>query len=57
MKAFKQIAVISIGITKRLHWPFTDPETLTGNHEEQLDALRVIRDQIRDKLTGWLKTL
>jgi len=57
MKAFKQIAVISIGITKRLHWPFKDPETLTGNHEEQLDALRVIRDQIRDKLTGWLKTL
>ena len=45
------------GITKRLHWPFTDPETLTGTHEEQLDALRVIRDQIRDKLTGWLKTL
>jgi len=44
------------GITKRLHWPFTDPETLTGTHEEQLDALRVIRDQIRDKLTGWLKT-
>ena len=45
------------GITKRLTWPFTDPETLTGNHKEQLDALRVIRDQIRDKLTGWLKTI
>jgi arsenate reductase len=45
------------GITKWLHWPFTDPETLAGTHEEQLDALRVIRDQIRDKLTGWLKTL
>jgi len=45
------------GITQRLHWPFTDPEALTGSQEEKLTALRVIRDQIREKLTGWLKTL
>lgn len=45
------------GITKRLHWPFTDPEALTGSHEEKLTALRVIRDQIREKISGWLKTL
>jgi arsenate reductase len=45
------------GITKRLHWPFTDPEALTGTHEEKLAALRAIRDQIREKLTGWLKKL
>lgn len=45
------------GITRRLHWPFTDPEALTGPHEEKLAALRAIRDQIREKLTAWLKTL
>lgn len=45
------------GITKRLHWPFKDPETLTGIHEEKLEALRSIRDQIREKLIDWLKTL
>jgi len=45
------------GITQRLHWPFTDPEALTGSQEEKLAALRAIRDQIREKLTGWLKTL
>jgi arsenate reductase len=43
------------GITKRLHWPFRDPETLTGTHAEKLEALRGIRDQIRDKLIDWLK--
>lgn len=43
------------GITKRLHWPFRDPETLTGTQAEKLEALRGIRDQIRDKLIDWLK--
>jgi arsenate reductase len=44
------------GITKRLYWPFKDPETLTGKHEEKLEALRAIRDQIREKVIDWLKT-
>ena len=34
------------GITKRFQWPFKDPETLTGTHEEKLEALRGMRDQI-----------
>jgi len=45
------------GITKRLHWPFMDPEALTGNHEEKLEDLRGIRDQIREKVIDWFKTL
>ena len=28
------------GITKRFHWPFKDPEELTGTREEKLEALR-----------------
>jgi arsenate reductase len=45
------------GITKRFHWPFMDPEALTGTHEEKLEALRGIRDQIREKVNDWFKTL
>lgn len=45
------------GITKRLHWPFKDPESLTGTHDEKLAALRAIRDRIKEKISGWLTTL
>jgi arsenate reductase len=45
------------GITKRLHWPFQDPEELNGTHAEKLEALRRIRNQIREKVVGWVKTL
>lgn len=44
------------GITKRLHWPFKDPEELTGTHEEKLESLRIIRNQIREKISEWYKT-
>lgn len=45
------------GITKRFHWPFMDPEALTGNHEEKLAALRKIREQIYQKVSDWVKTI
>jgi len=45
------------GITQRMHWPFADPEALTGSREAKLAMLRGIRDQIRAKLIDWLKTL
>ncbi len=44
------------GITKRFHWPFPDPEDLTGTHDEKLDALRKIRDQVKAKVEDWVKT-
>lgn len=34
---------------QRLHWPFPDPSKATGTHEEKLDYVRPIRDQIRVK--------
>ena len=45
------------GITKRFHWPFKDPEDLTGTHAEKLADLRQIRDQIQEKVEGWAKTV
>jgi arsenate reductase len=44
------------GITKRFHWPFTDPEDLSGTHDEKLADLRKIRDQIREKVADWVQT-
>ena len=44
------------GITKRLHWPFKDPEDLKGTHAEKLEDLRKIRDQIREKVANLVQT-
>ncbi|MDR3580417.1 MAG: arsenate reductase ArsC [Oryzomonas sp.] len=35
------------GITQRLHWSFADPSALEGAHEEKLEAVRRIRDEIQ----------
>ncbi len=42
------------GHAKRLHWGFPDPRVLGGSHEEKLKGIRIIRDQIRAKIEGWL---
>ena len=41
------------GVTKRLHWSFPDPAALTGGHQERLDGVRKIRDQIRARIEMW----
>ena len=40
------------GITQRLHWPFPDPATIDGPHEEKLAAAREIRDAIKARLVA-----
>jgi arsenate reductase len=45
------------GARERLHWFFDDPSATTGSREEKLKVFRRVRDEIRDKITGWLKTL
>ena len=42
------------GHAKRLHLGFPDPSGLRGSHEEKLKGIRIIRDQIRAKIEGWL---
>jgi len=34
------------GIALRLHWPFADPSTFTGNDEQIMAQVREVRDQI-----------
>ena len=41
------------GPDNRLHWSFPDPSTVAGTPEEKLVAVRVIRDQIRQKIEEW----
>ena len=38
------------GITKRWHFPFPDPAKATGTHEEKLEQVRKIRDDIKNWL-------
>ena len=45
------------GITKRLHWSFEDPSSFTGTHQEKLSKTREVRDQIRDKVKEFIRTL
>lgn len=38
------------GIQRRENWPFPDPEKAIGSHEEKLNQVRKIRDDIKSKL-------
>jgi len=42
------------GKIQRLHWGFPDPSAATGTDEQRLVVFRRIRDQIGDRLKGWL---
>ena len=41
------------GVTRRLHWSFPDPSTLSGTPEQRLVGTRKIRDQIRACIEMW----
>ena len=43
------------GPIQRLHWPFDGPSQVTGTREEKLIAVRAIRDQIKDKILGFVR--
>lgn len=43
------------GITKRLHWSFEDPSGFTGTHDEKLEKTRKVRDQIKERVSNWVR--
>ena len=43
------------GSVQRLHWSFPDPSRAIGTEEQRLAAFRRVRDQIRERLTDWLR--
>ena len=44
------------GSSKRLHWGFTDPSKFEGTLEHKLTKTRTVREEIRQRIEGWLKT-
>lgn len=43
------------GVVTRLHWPLEDPAKATGTDTERLAVFRRIRDEIGDRVRGFLK--
>lgn len=45
------------GVGRREFWPFPDPAAFEGDEEEKLAYSRQVRDQIRERVMGWLDSL
>lgn len=45
------------GVRKTLHWPYTDPSSISGSEQERLEQLRGIRDQIKATIVRWLEDI
>ena len=41
------------GAVERQHWSFPDPSALTGSHEQRLQRVREIRDDIARRVEQW----
>ena len=50
------LRILQLRSMRKCH-PNRDPEALAGAHQEKLEALRDIRNQIREKVRDWFKTL
>lgn len=45
------------GKAKRIHWSFDDPAEASGSDAEQLEVFRRVRDEIEEKLKGFVVTM
>ena len=45
------------GITRRVHWSFDDPASLTGSYQDKLKQTIRVRDQIRQQIQAWLQEI
>ncbi|QDU38796.1 Arsenate-mycothiol transferase ArsC2 [Maioricimonas rarisocia] len=42
------------GASETFHWPFDDPADATGSDDEKMTMFRRVRDEIREKIQGFL---
>ncbi|MEI6386250.1 MAG: arsenate reductase ArsC [Spirochaetota bacterium] len=42
------------GLSEKVHWPFDDPSAMRGSDEEIMEAVRRVRDQIKDAVLGFI---
>lgn len=54
--SIEKLCPIFPGITKRLNWPFEDPASFTGSHNEKLASTRLVRDSIKSEIENFIKT-
>ena len=45
------------GMGTRIHWPFEDPAAFQGTDEEKTEKFREVRNQIEEKIKGWIAEL
>ncbi|QWR78240.1 arsenate reductase ArsC [Candidatus Magnetomonas plexicatena] len=45
------------GVNKRLHWGFDDPSSLEGTEEEKIVRIRLIKEEIKQKIQHWIKEM
>ena len=43
------------GVRQEIEWSYNDPAKFEGSYEERLNATRIIRDQIKNQIIGWIK--
>lgn len=43
------------GVTQRLHWSFPDPSGFVGTEEEKLEKIRILRDEIKNKIEEFIR--
>ena len=46
---------VFLNMGKHEHWPFDDPAKFQGSDAERLEAVRVVRDEIRQRIIEWIK--
>ncbi len=45
------------GVTKRIHWSFSDPSSFQGPYEEPLEKTRRVREEISTKVAAFATSL
>jgi arsenate reductase len=45
------------GAGKKIQWSFNDPSKLTGSNEEKLSKIALIRDEIKEEVHKFIKSL
>jgi arsenate reductase len=53
----EEVCPVFLGRASRVHWGLSDPASAKGSPEEQLQAFRIVRDQLRERIgylfEGW----
>ena len=45
------------GLSKKLVWSFEDPSSFIGSKEEQMEKIRIVRDNIKSEIMNFIKSV